>query len=58
MLTVITVYSIETGEPITDRVFATTTVGTLIVKGRTGYVDVPKEGKYYVQSGRGKLERW
>lgn len=58
MLTAIIVYNAETGDPITDKVWGLTTNGTLIIKGRTGYVDVPKQGRYFVQYGKGKLERW
>lgn len=57
-LTPITVYDVETGAPITGRVWALTTDGALIMKGHKGYIDVPKEGKYYVQFGKGTLERW
>ena len=58
MLTAIIVYDVESGNPVTDRVWGLTSNGTLIVKGRNGYVEVPKEGRYYVQYGKGKLERW
>lgn len=57
-LTGFTVYSQETGYPVYDRKWAVTSDGVLLMKGRNGYIEVPKEGKFIVQYGAGCLERW
>ena len=55
-----TVYRADDGEPIIDGNYAMTQTGELIMLAyrRSGYVSVPKEGKFIVQYGGGKLERW
>ena len=52
------VYNANTGEPIRDRNFAITHDGKLILETRTGYMEVPKDGKFIVHYGTGSLEIW
>lgn len=54
-----TVFDDETGRPITDRVFAVTNTGELLIERSNGsYVEIPKQGKFRVCYGNGALERW
>lgn len=53
------IYYMGTGEKIIDKIYAINNSGKLLLYSpRTGYIELPKEGKYVIRYGDGKLEMY